>query len=291
MEGQGIRRSDRVSLELPIQVSGTDTTGNRFVVETRTVVLSRHGAKILLDRELAAGQELNIRCLSTGKEAGVRVVGQIGGELKDGYYTFNYGVEFLNPADNPWEIDFPPLAESEKAVVRILLECTSCHTRQVTYLGELEAEVFAANQCISRPCKRCAVISLWREAVAPEASQEIPLAVDPQAVAQRPQAPPPRTLNERKEVRVKLQMKACIRTAEFGDLVVVTENVSRGGFSFKSPERFGTGSIVEVCVPYSPGAGNIFSPARIEHLEALPQEGLHAYGVAYIPAHRGWPGK
>ena len=67
----------------------------------------------------------------------------------------------------------------------------------------------------------------------------------------------------------------------------MTENVSRGGFSFKSTERFGVGQIVEVCVPYAPGADNIFLSARIARMEALPQEGVHSYGVAHLRVHQG----
>ena len=83
-----------------------------------------------------------------------------------------------------------------------------------------------------------------------------------------------------------MRMQACIRTKALGEVVVMTENVSRGGFSFKSPERFGVGEIVEVCVAYEQGAGNIFSSARIAHAVALPQEGLHSYGTTYLRAPR-----
>jgi hypothetical protein len=167
------RRSDRITLELPIQVSGTDGMAKAFVENARTLVVSRHGAKILLNRRLVPEQELTMRCITTEKEADVRIVGQLG-KSSEGYY---YGIEILDPELDVWGIDFPALAESEKAVARVLLECAGCHSRELTYLDELEAEVFDVNKCISRPCKRCSNVTLWKESRA--ATEQLPLAVVP----------------------------------------------------------------------------------------------------------------
>lgn len=286
MKAGGTRRSDRITLELPIQVSGTDGMGKGFMQDTRTLVLSRHGAKIVLRCKLVPEQELNIRSHRTGKEADVRVVGQIGGG-PEGYF---YGVEFLDPGVNLWDIEFPPLVESEKAVARVLLECVRCHTRELTYLNEFEAEVFEANACLSRHCRRCTDTSLWKQSLAQPPSEQIPLPVSPQAAPETTATPPPRTENERKEVRVSLKISACIRSARSGEEVVVTENISRGGFCFRSPKQYAEGSFIEVAVPYSRGVGNIFAPAWIEHAEELPAEGVTLYGVSYVRVHKGWPG-
>lgn len=286
MEQERTRRSDRVTLELSIQVSGTDGLGRGFMEETQTLVLSRHGAKILLTRKLVPDQEINLHCHRTGKEADVRIVGQIG----SGSEGHHYGVEFLDPDINLWDIEFPPLSESEKAVTRVLLECVRCHSRELTYLNEFEAEVFEANRCLSRPCKRCTDTSLWKASLAQAPSEQIPLPVEVKPAPEPPAAEPTRTRNERKEVRVSLKISACIRHAQLGEEVVITENVSRGGLRFKSPKGYTVGSVTEVAVPYSRGSGNIFTPARIEHAEQLPAEGLTLYGVAYIPVHKGWPG-
>jgi hypothetical protein len=290
MEAQGIRRSDRIVLELPIQVSGADTTGERFTEDTRTVVVSRHGAKIVSEHELVAGQTLDIRCLASSKQADARVIGQIGGELKDGYYSFYYGVEFLNADVNLWDIEFPPLAESEKAVARVLLACTRCHTRELTYLDEFRAEILVASKAVSRPCKHCADMTPWAEPLSQEAREALVLAA-PVEAAQPPSASPPHTLNERKDLRVSLKMNALIRHPQYGEELVATENISRGGFCFRSPKNYAEGSLVEVAVPYTQGAGNIFVPAKIEHAEHLPAMGVTLYGLSYVPIHKGWPRK
>lgn len=285
MEAPRVRRSDRITLELPIEVSGTDANGVGFVEDSKTAVISRHGAKILLKHALVPEQELTIRCRATGKESDARVVGKIGSGPK-GYF---YGIEFLDPKVNLWDIEFPPLAESEMAVARVLLECVRCHARELTYLDAPEAEVFEANQALSRHCTRCTDMSIWKLSSIQAPTEQIQLAIQPTTVPEPHAVAPARAQNERKVVRVSLKITACIRTW-FGEEVVTTGNVSRGGISFKSSMHYAEGSVVEVAVPYSPGTGNIFAPARVEHAEKLPAEGVTLYGVSYIPVHKGWPG-
>jgi hypothetical protein len=286
MEAQRTRQSDRVTVELPIQLSGTDASGVGFVEDSRTAVISRHGAKILSKHTLVPEQELTIRCLATRKESDTRVVGKIG-EGPEGYF---YGVECLDPEVNLWDIEFPPLTESEIAVARVLLECVRCHTRELTYLDAPEAEVFEANQALSRACKRCTDMSIWKLSPVMPPTGQIHLPGPPQAISEPSSATPTRTQNERKEVRVHLAMTACIRHSYLGEEIVRTEDVSRGGFRFKSCNHYSQGSVIEVALPYSPGAANIFVPARIEHADELPAGGLTSYGVSYIHVHKGWAG-
>lgn len=285
MEPQRTRRSDRIALRFRVTVSGTDALGRVFMEETETLVVSRHGAKIALRRMLVPDLELSIRCADTGQEADVRVVGQIG-QGPEGMY---YGVEILDPQKDLWGIVFPPLAESEKAVARILLQCVHCRAREVAYLNEFEAEVFEANKILSRACQRCRDMTLWKLSEGEVPDAQLPLSVD-RGTATAP-APPVRVQNERKNLRVGLQMKACIRTPYHGEDVVLTESVSRDGFSFQSSKRYAVHSVVEASVPYSPGSGNIFSPTRIEHAEETPGQGTMSYGAEYLRVHKGWPGK
>ena len=286
MQSDRTCRSDRVSLEVPIQVAGTDATGRDFTADTRTLVLSRHGAKIVLGRKLVPDQEVSIFCKSTGKESVARVVGQMG-KIPEGYL---YGVELLDPEVNLWDIEFPPLSESEKAAARVLLECGHCHSRVLSYLNEFEAEVFEANGFLSRACKRCKDVTVWKLCLAQGASEQIPLPVSGEASPELLPTPPARTANERRDLRISLKINACLRDRQGGEDIVVTENVSRAGFSFKSPKSYAVGSIIEVAVPYARDAGNIFTPARVEHAESLPGEQLTVYGVSYIRIHQGWPG-
>lgn len=255
-------------------MAGSDCRNFVFVDETRTLVISRHGANILLNRAMVPEQEVSIRCMLTNVETNARIVGQVGEEPAG----VHYGVEFLDPNVNVWGIEFPSLEESENAIGRVLMECSRCHYRQIIYLTEMEAEVFEANRSLTRICKRCGIQCLWDESLAAGPTEE-----------EAPAAPPPRTENERQHVRVGLRITACIQHPQLGQEVISTEDVSRGGLRFKSRKTYAVGSIIDVALPYSDEGMNIFAPARIVHAKELPEEGVSQYGVQYIPAHKGWP--
>ena len=316
---QGIRRSDRVTLAVPVEVLGTEAGGGDFFDVTETQRISRHGASLVVRRKLAPDQELTLRNLENHREAEIRVIGQIGtserGEV--------YGVAFTSDSANLWDIEFPPLSESEDAALRIVMACVACKTREVAYLNELEAEVFHASGVLRRKCARCRQSTVWRESAgvpqAPAAKQTVRASVtdadrthaamDAMPVAESigshaevrdDDEPPaePRTQNDRKHTRSKLKIVVCIR--RFHDAkdhwgaeeeVLETADVSRGGFGFSSGVRYRKGSHVEVAIPYKAGAGaaNIFVPAKIANVRTL-KDGRRRYGVAYIPVHKGWPG-
>jgi hypothetical protein len=50
---------------------------------------------------------------------------------------------------------------------------------------------------------------------------------------------------------------------------------------FRSKRRFATDTGIEVAVPYSPDAANIFLPARIVYSEEIPKAGLFRHGTEY----------
>lgn len=284
MEPHAPRRSERVAIELPIVVSGADCMGDMFLEQSHTVVIGRHGAKIVLQRKLGPDQEINIRCHATGREAEVRVVGQIGTGPGG---TFYYGVSALDPAIDLWGIEFPPPEEGEAAVGRVLLECVRCHTRELVYLYEFEAEVLEANRYLSRHCRKCVDTSVWKETVLP-AGEELPPETEAVPVAS-PSAK--RTKNDRKHTRLDLKVNVCVRDPMYGEEVVVTENVSRGGFRFRSKKHYAEGWLIEASLPYTPGGANIFAAARVMYAEELGKSGESVYGVAYVPAGQAWTGR
>ncbi len=96
------RRSRRVPEEFPIQVAGTDAKGKGFVAVSRTLLLSRHGAKILLENQLAPEQEINVYCPWTRQAGDARVVGLFD-KQREGY---SYGIEFLDQEVNLWGMAF-----------------------------------------------------------------------------------------------------------------------------------------------------------------------------------------
>jgi len=148
MSPPGVRRSSRIPKQVAIQLVGSDTEGKVFSEQTKTVVLSRHGAGIVSQHKLSAEQELILRCVETNKEAEVRVVGQLGSQTD----IYTYGVAFMDPNVDFWDAEFPPLTESEKEASRFLLQCSSCKSRQVVEHSDLESDVYAINQGLVRYC-------------------------------------------------------------------------------------------------------------------------------------------
>ena len=60
MPSAAARRSDRVSLTLLLETTGTDRHGHEFRTHAQSVI-SYGGAVIVLDRELQANQEIHIQ--------------------------------------------------------------------------------------------------------------------------------------------------------------------------------------------------------------------------------------
>jgi hypothetical protein len=276
MKNENQRRSDRVNIMVPVRVSAVDATGQKFSAQGHTLTISRHGATIALDRKLAPGLNLTL-CPGTSKrESSAIVMGQIGGQA--GIHV--YGIAVLEPNVNLWGIQFPPLAESEEGLVKLLLECSDCNAREVVYLNELETDVFEGNHSLPRSCSQCTAWTIWRQT-----SSELPAAHSGEQSTMVPEssvALVDREQNKRKHVRVQVKMKACIRHPGFEEEIVEVKDVSRGGFSFVSSKGYIEGSRIEVAVPYSGGKANIFVAARINRAQEQPGKGLTKYGAYYV---------
>ncbi len=281
------RRSDRISLAIPVEIVGRDLGGEEFKETGRTVVVSRHGATVLLNRALAADQEIVLRAIPANREAVVRVVGQVRVEPEGRIY----GMALLDPNTNLWDIYFPPRDESEKAAGRALLECGGCHIRQVALMNELEVQVFEANRSLSRFCDRCSQQTLWVETFHEAAPERAAQPSKPQELPAKPPAPAKRTKDERRHPRLKTRLKACVRHSGLGEEIVHTENVSRGGICFKSRRIYFEGSRIEISIPYAEGGANIFVPARVVRAQDVPGEGCSAYGVEYLKVRRNSKGR
>jgi hypothetical protein len=212
---------------------------------------------------------------SKGESSAV-VLGQIGGQ--SGVHV--YGIAFLEPSVNLWGIQFPPLTESEKGLVRLLLECSVCKACEVVHLNELETDVFEGSQNLPRSCSQCNTWTMWLQT-----PNELPAehsGAQSKILPESSVALVNHTPKKRKHVRVKVKMNAYIRHAGFEDEIVKVNDVSRGGFSFVSSKEYIEGSRIEVAVPYSGGKANIFVAARINRVQDLAGKGLTMYGAHYI---------
>jgi len=295
MPPEGVRRSGRIPREIAILLTGSDMEGKMFSEETKTVLLSRHGAGIVSQYALYAEQELIIRRLDTDKETEVRVVGQLGAH--ENIHT--YGVAFLKPEVDLWEIKFPRMTESEKEASRVMLQCCGCKACEMVEQSDLESDVYLVNEGIVRSCKRCGASTYWRRPIEEEGvepsrpvaaqmaveetvePEELPVAAPPEA---EPATAPPATArqeNRRKHVRTKVSFKGCVRSYAFGDDMVTCEDMSRGGLRFKSRKEYVANSEIEVAAPYSPGAHAIFVRAQVVYVVELKQERRFRCGIRY----------
>jgi hypothetical protein len=286
MPPEGLRGSGRIAKEIAILLVGSDMEGKVFSEQTSTVLLSRHGAGVLSQYALSAEQELILRRLDTDKEAEVRVVGKLGTQGE----KYTYGVAFLDPEMDLWGIQFPALTDSEVEARRVLLQCSSCKARELVEQSDLESDVYRINQEIVRSCRKCGSSTIWRRATGEDADEsvslETTLSKTKESAMPRETLPAEsrdwaRTENRRKDVRTKVNFKACVRSHAFGDDIVTCEDISRGGLRFKSRKEYTAKTEIEVAAPYSPGTPDIFVHGQIVYVAELKQERRFRCGVCY----------
>ncbi|HEY6937310.1 MAG TPA: PilZ domain-containing protein [Terriglobales bacterium] len=274
------RRSDRILLHIPLQVAGSDSSGRPFQVSGSTVFLTSTGASITLPRLLAPGQKLRL-AMTNGAETEVTVVGQLGVGPAGG----SYGVAFVQPRPDFWGIQFPTSPSSD-CLGKTLLECERCRTRTVAELQLIELEVLAANDRLQRHCRTCGVVAWWIIPTVEAAQNRLERserATSPTpTVAPLKPAPSPAEKRQHRRIGVS-KIIACIPPPDgFGpDNVVQVLDMSKGGIRFRSERRYVVGQFVQVAVPYTPGAANIFVQGRIAW-GAASRSGSHEYGLKYI---------
>jgi hypothetical protein len=159
---EGLRRSGRLRKEVTILLIGSDARGKDFMEQTKTVILSRHGAGIVSMHKLAVEQEMTMVDCARDKETVIRVVGQIGAE-DDSYTYYTYGVAFLDPDIDFWDVEFPSAIGAETSAPRMVLQCSFCGRREFIDPGALESDIYAVHDGIVRHCRRCNSSTLWKQ--------------------------------------------------------------------------------------------------------------------------------
>jgi hypothetical protein len=101
--GVNIRRSTRVSLRIPINVSGQLRDNKPFNVEAHTLVVNANGALIVLGMNVRLGQSLLLQHTISQEYLDCRVV-HIGQQHDS---KSEIGIVFSKPALNFWHITFP----------------------------------------------------------------------------------------------------------------------------------------------------------------------------------------
>jgi hypothetical protein len=99
-----LRRSQRVCLSVPITVSKAEAGKPSASEETRTLIVSAHGALLELRMPVKFGDALTLKHRKTEEELHCRVV-NFGVEQ---FSKREVGVEFEVPSPRFWRIAFPP---------------------------------------------------------------------------------------------------------------------------------------------------------------------------------------
>ncbi|HEV2491169.1 MAG TPA: PilZ domain-containing protein [Candidatus Acidoferrales bacterium] len=277
MGGMGNRRSDRISIALPVEASGIDAENHPFIDTATTVVLNRHGARLALKRILQPGQTINlVRKHPDGsqRKAEARIVVR----EKDSLDVPAYGIAFVDPETDFWGIEFPSRAQASGSVVRILAECTHCHSQELAYLDGRELKEFETDRLFARQCRMCEAPTIWKQPY--EAASRQHAAADARREAAGSILSTAEN-NAREIPRYDTRLTACIR-AGMEDEMAVCENVSQQGIAFRSRRKYEVGAQVEVAVPFTAGTANVFIPAVIVHARPLPSAGLHRHGAKYL---------
>jgi hypothetical protein len=99
------RRSTRLSISIPLVISGVDGSGNDFSEGVRTLVVNKHGAKIATLHHLPLGTEVLIENPALHVEAKAKVVWRDDKPSSDDLQCV--ALQLLE-AQNIWGIAFPP---------------------------------------------------------------------------------------------------------------------------------------------------------------------------------------
>lgn len=261
--------------ELPIEVFGADLDGRQFVEQTRTLTITRDGATILLANKLAPESELIVRNPLTNEEADARVVDLI----QDAASLYVYGIAFTNPSVNLWQVEFPEV-QCQKTTT---MKCSRCHAVEAVLLGEIQMKIVESKQELRRHCECSNSWTTWKrtdEGVTERGATERGMR-DRQRKIPPMEEPTTRALQERRrEKRTAMKAAACLRCYE-GEVVVECEDVSRGGFRFKSRKAYAVGMRIEAAIPYAKSSVNIFVTAQIIYQQES-SGGFYRHGVAYL---------
>lgn len=254
-------------MELPILLIGTDVEGRKFEEFTKTAEVGLFGAKFESKRILSSRQKIEILNLRNETDAIFRVVGQVPGS--DPGRVF-WGAECVGLSPDFWGVHFPRLVEEKQRAARMLLQCGECKNFAVSYLSDLETEVFDLTRCVTLFCDSCA---RWTRYLLPAPGAE---------GAAKGSFSASKNRELRKHRRLPLRMRACLQTREGREEKVRTLDISAGGLSILSQRKYPQGSLLKVAFPYNEGGSNIFVLAQVVRVSPTNAGGYMYYGIEYL---------
>jgi len=266
------RRSERIRVSIPILVAGIDARGQEFTEETRTLVLNREGALILVKHSLAADETIRIINLQNESAANFRVVGPTRLASAEGT---EWGVECLAEDVNIWAIEFlhrRPDASQPCA----LLECQACKNRFFWPVTLMESEVLTTTGTIQNFCDRCGRSTPWVFADPSRRPKAAALTSSPAADEAHP-------VEERRQLRrLLVKLPVLVKTAKGDAETSRSENLSQGSLAVVLAMDLTVGSSVTVICPYTTTGRNVERTAKVVRREMLALQGKVLYGMQYV---------
>ena len=258
-------------MNLRVRISSGGERGQDFLGEGQTIEVSHYGASIMVDRDLSIGQIIKIRRVGVDKEALAQVVGN----YKDhGSNSRVFGIVLKDNDVNLWDIAFPTPTDLDKAVLRALLRCVACGRLEVAYLNEFESDLFLNHHSVPRLCGQCGGWTTW---IRPYG--QIPMGPDG---AGESSVLDSMAQNHRSHERLRTETVGCIRNSALGNDVVLVSDLGRGGLSFFSTNVYSEGATLEMAIPYTSKAPNIFSLVRIVGARKGKERNLTEYRATYV---------
>ena len=104
------RRSQRVLMQVPVRLCGTDAQGRKFEEETATLAINAHGALVLMQARVISGGKVQLQHSLTKEEQDCHVA--FLGPVRSG--KCEVGLEFSDARPSFWRVAFPPEDWSSK---------------------------------------------------------------------------------------------------------------------------------------------------------------------------------
>lgn len=275
---KNLRRGERVFLNLRLRVFAPVERGDDFLGEGKTIDVSQDGASIMVDGDLGVGQIIKIRRVGANKEALARVVGCYRDHSSTGRV---FGVALSHKESNLWDMVFPLAAGLEDAVLRSLLRCVACGRLEVSYLNEFESDLFLNHHSVARLWGQCGGWTTWTRPYGgmPSASDASVSAGSAPLDAQQAEL---QSFNNRSDQRSRTETVGCIRNLSLGNEVVLVSGLAREGVNFFSSNHYPEGASIEMAIPYTSKARNVFSLVRIVAARREKKGSLTEYRAAYL---------
>jgi PilZ domain len=268
------RRTERVLIQIPIEVKGNDAEGRAFRETTRTVVINRDGARIALRSLLRPQARVTITNLQSKKSCPFRVVGRV---QKTIGMEPEWGVECLDPQANFWGILFPQKTSDQAPaeMVDVLLECTVCRTRELAQLPLESYRKLVEKSLIALKCPQCQDSTDFRLCFIEEGDEG---GIGAPAKKERTRLRPSGAERRRaKRLTAKLPLR--LRKAEGVEEITRTENLSKTGVCFYSKLPIVTGEEIRLTVGYAQGGPEGELRARVVWGRAVGGDEQFLYGA------------